>query len=102
MIAHLYDSHEKRAWRMTCAAARYWWLTDHHGGQASETYRQLCTIGEAYRPGCGEVSVASLDGHRPDDQGELQERWDELEIYTHYCHAEGCCQFSDVVKGDKS
>lgn len=55
--------------------ALYWWLTNHHEGQGSMKYRQLCKVSNIYRPAANE---------RGPDSEESIARYNEM------CIKEGC------------
>ncbi len=57
------------------ADAHYWWNTDHHDGQWSDSYRRLCRISEYFEP----LTLA----HGPGTEN-------AQEIYDALCAKDGC------------
>lgn len=60
--------------RIECA---YWWLTHHHCGQWSQSYSDLCRLGNIYSPGAMDC--------------EIEYRVSRSHIYQAICEEVGCC-----------
>lgn len=54
----------------------YWHLTEWHGGQSSQTYAALCSLGQIFNPG---MSSVEEENEAYIALGEIAERWNHAD-----------------------